>query len=239
MDTHSRSVYRQSHNAPDLTFYHVKTRETDLHVATKTVRRSEAEHALLLARAPLEAYIAAHPGFLTSLTPLEAEPGAPECVRRMAAAGKAAGVGPMAAVAGAIAQLVGEALCQNDDVIVENGGDLFIHSQKSRRISVYAGPSPLSEKMAVELPPGSYGVATSAGTFGHSLSFGHADAAMVVSHDAALADAAATALGNRLQTAADIEPSLSHIMGVSGVLGALCIVEGAFGAVGVRLVPLS
>jgi ApbE superfamily uncharacterized protein (UPF0280 family) len=110
----------------------------------------------------------------------------------------------MAAVAGAIAEYVGRALLPlSEEVIVENGGDIFIFSKRERLAAVYAGDSPLSGRLAVALKPrggpgtaGAFGVCHSSGTVGHSLSFGKADAALVISEDCALADAAATRLGN-------------------------------------------
>jgi len=79
------------------------------------------------------------------LVPLEPEPSAPEVVRLMCWAGKNAGVGPFAAVAGAVAELVGLGLLgHTEEVVVENGGDIFMQVKRKRVVAVYAGDSPFS-----------------------------------------------------------------------------------------------
>jgi len=126
-------------------------------------------------------------------------------------------------------------------VIVENGGDIFLQTKTPRVAAVYAGASPLSGKVGVRISRVGrpLGVCTSSGTVGHSLSFGRAEAAIVVAESAALADAAATALGNRVQTAEDIEPALVWLRGIKGVLGGAVVVGEKLGAWGeVELVKL-
>lgn len=193
-------------------------------------------------RAQLDAYIAANPLFLISLTPLEPAADAHEAIKAMCRAAKAAGVGPMAAVAGAFSEAVGrDLLKQSKQVIVENGGDIFLKTDEPTTVAVFAGHSPLSLKIGIivdsrEMP---VSVCTSSGTVGPSLSFGKADAAVVVSPDACLADACATRLGNELKTAADIKKALNLIMRVRGVTGALAIIGETCGAAGaIRLETL-
>jgi len=137
------------------------------------------------------------------------------------------GVGPMAAVAGAIAEMVGRELLNfSSEVIVENGGDIFLCHKKMRHIGIYAGDSPLSGKLALEIEPEDtpLGVCTSSGTVGHSLSFGKADAAIVLSPSAALADAAATAVGNMVKTAEDMPRAIEFVREVEGLTGIAIIV---------------
>ena len=153
-----------------------------------------------------------------------------------------AGVGPMAAVAGAIAARVGRALLAfTDEIIVENGGDIFMHLHRPATVSLFAGRSPLSHKVGLRInpEPETWGVCTSSGTVGHSLSLGQADAACVVAHDTALADACATALGNRVASAAAIQGALDWVGGIPGLKGALVVVGEHLGAWGqIELVPL-
>ena len=107
-------------------------------------------------------------------------------------AAQAAGVGPMAAVAGALAEQVGQRLLKStSEVIIENGGDIFIGARQILTVGVYAGGSPLSLKLGLRIDPakGIRGICTSSGTVGHSLSFGKADAVCVLSDSCALADA--------------------------------------------------
>jgi len=148
----------------------------------------------------------------------------------------------MAAVAGAIAARVGRALLdRSPEVIVENGGDIFLHLKRPATVAVYAGRSPLSQKLGLKIAPeeGGLGVCTSSGTVGHSLSFGVADAVCVVAPDPALADACATALGNRVADAAAIPQALEWIATISQVRGALIVVGKHLGVWGrLELVPL-
>lgn len=180
------------------------------------VRRKSA--TLLRAfRAAILEYGAEHPDFFTSLEPLPLDPAAPEPVPSMLIAGLAADVGPMAAVAGAIAEALGKALeeCfQFDELVIENGGDYWISVQQPLPVLVYAGLSSLSEKVSVIVPPelSPCGLACSSGTVGPSLSFGKADAALVIAGNAAAADAWATALGNRIKYGDDLEPAVETLI---------------------------
>ncbi|MGQ9780338.1 MAG: UPF0280 family protein [Bacillota bacterium] len=234
--------YRQFMCPDDLTTFRVTVGETDLWVA------AQADLSLLVAakvrfyRRQLRAYIKGDPEFLVTLKPIPVRPEAPPLVRRMGEAAGIAGVGPMAAVAGAIAQVVGEDLrAESPEIILENGGDIYLRSAFPRTVAVYAGRSPLSGRIGVVLPPcpAGLGVCTSAGTVGHSLSFGRADAAMVIADDAAVADAVATALGNRLRTPSDLEEAVSWAVRRPSVRGALAVMGKRLAAAGaVELVPL-
>ena len=142
---------------------------------------------------------------------------------------------PMAAVAGAVAERVGKALlAETPQVIVENGGDVFLSTSHPRVAAVFAGASPLTGRIGIQLTRVNepLGLCTSSGTVGPSLSFGRADAAIVLAGSAALADAAATALGNRIQTADDIERAVNVVRFFPGVLGAMAVVSESFGAWG-------
>ena len=191
-----------------------------------TIIQTEAFMSVMRHRASIEDYAARHPEFITSFVPLKVAADAPAIVRRMCLAGELAGVGPMAAVAGAISEFVGMDLLQHSlEVIVENGGDIFLKTSSTRKIGIYAGSSPLSEKMALEIPAAStpLGICTSSGTVGHSVSFGHADAAVVLAQDTALADAVATALGNIAQSESDLKKAVRFASKVPGISGALVI----------------
>ena len=126
-------------------------------------------------------------------------------------------------------------------MIVENGGDIFLVTARPRVAGIFAGASPLTGHLGLQLTRVNepLGLCTSSGTVGPSLSFGRADAAIILASSAALADAAATALGNRIQTADDIERGLAFVRHVPGVLGAVAIVGESLGAWGeVELVPI-
>ena len=227
--------YRAKAHADDLETCRVVLKESDLRIACHGDCRDEALMALRYHREQLESYIRDVPAFLGALTPLAVPPRAPPVVRAMAEAGIAADVGPMAAVAGALAQLVGRhLLSRSPEVIVENGGDVFCRVARERVIAIDAGASPFSWTLGIKVVPvmGSTGVCMSSGTRGGSLSFGRADAACAVAPCAALADAAATAIGNAVQSAADIGAGLQVAQAIPGLRGAVIVVGDHIGAWG-------
>lgn len=220
--------YRKRVKTEGLAAVEVVERETDLLIACDKDLSRQARAFVLNYRKELEDYIKAHPDFRSSLEPLEVEKDAPRIVRAMAEASKKASVGPMAAIAGAIAEFVGRDLLRlSRNAIVENGGDIFIKRDKATTVGIFAGESPLSGKMAIEVDSGKsgIGVCTSSGTVSHSLSFGRADAALIISDSAALADAVATAAGNLVKTRDDIEKGIDFAKSVKGIKGALIIAK--------------
>ncbi|NLY89580.1 MAG: UPF0280 family protein [Firmicutes bacterium] len=206
--------------------FRVAVGETDLWLETSRECRAEVEKLVRKLRRHLRVYISRHPAFLSTLKPWPSDPEAPELVQRMIAAAAKTGVGPMAAVAGAIAEMLGNALQEAgvDEFFIENGGDLFFTRKKPRLIAVYAGSSPFSWRLGLKIPPGKpLSVCTSSGTVGPSFSMGRADAAVVLSPDGALADAAATAAANRVRGPADLEKTAEYIGAIPGVTGVLLI----------------
>ncbi|MGC9965631.1 MAG: UPF0280 family protein [Syntrophobacteraceae bacterium] len=237
MYTETHRFYRYQHQAPKgWESFQVKYRETDLWIRARLNLEREATQAALSCRLQLEHYIAAHEDFLRSLAPVPDDPLAPPLVRQMLRAGAAAGVGPMASVAGAIAQFVGVALRPfSDSVIVENGGDCYLDLIEETTVGIFAGPeSPFTGKIAVKLGAQRFptGICTSSGTIGHSLSFGKTDAVTVISPDAALADAAATRLGNMVKTRADINKALELASSIPSIEAVLILIKDKMGAWG-------
>lgn len=219
-------TYRLSMDATGLVSFTCAQGETDLHVSARTELRGETEALVAALRADLERYIATHPRWAESYVPVDAGEGAPEIVCAMSAAAREAGTGPMAAVAGAIAERVTRGLqARSPEVIVENGGDLYLCGNTPRRVLIVAGDSPLSGKMTVQLDGADLPVAvcTSSGKVGHSVSLGMAHAVTVLADDGALADAVATAAGNVVHRPGDVERALDRAMSVRSVRGAVVI----------------
>jgi len=126
--------------------------------------------------------------------------------------------------------------------LLENGGDIFLKILDKRSIGVYAGDSPFSGKIALEIQPEEtpLGVCTSSGTVGHSLSFGKADACIVLSPSTALADAAATSIGNLIIEAGDIPQGIKFAQGIEGLKGVVIIKDSQIGIWGkVKILPVS
>lgn len=221
-----------------LTASEVKMAETDLHILADGPVTEQALLAVTKVRAEIEGYIRQYPLFLSSLVPLPLDTAAPPPVREMLAAGLAAGVGPMAAVAGVIAEAVGRELLKQGltEVIVENGGDIFVARRQPSVAAIYAGESRLSGKFGIQLRPEQMpcGVCCSSGTIGHSLSFGVADAAAVVAPSAALADAAATCLGNAVKSRdkKSVSQAIETVRNIEGIIGVIVIAGEHLGAWG-------
>ncbi len=219
-------TYRHWIKDSDLVSFNVTVKETDLYIRARNNLKAKALEAVVKCRTPLEEYIESHPLFLSSLEPCSVEKDAPAIVSEMAQAAQVVGVGPMATVAGAVAEAVGkDLLAYAPEIIVENGGDIFMKISKTRLIGVYADKSPLTGKIALEISPEQtpLGICTSSGTVGRSLSLGTADAVIALSHSTALADAAATALGNSIKSAEDIALAIEQAQTIDGLDGVVII----------------
>lgn len=239
---YERRNYREWVKTDDLVQFEVIVKETDLLVSAERDLSRETRESVLKYRYQLETYVSMNPEFEKSLIPLEEDPGVPEIVKEMIRTSRLANVGPMAAVAGAMAESVSKDLLKlSREVIVENGGDIYLVASKERTIGIYAGDSPYSLKLGITVHPEEtpLGVCTSSGTVGHSLSFGKADAVCILSKSAALADVAATSVGNIVRGKKDIELGLERGKEIEGVLGTLIIMEDKIGVWGnIRLVRL-
>jgi uncharacterized protein len=194
-------------------------------LAEEAAHLAAAKAAILAARAEVERVAARDPFFLAALEPYDPG-GAGPVVRRMVRAAEEAGVGPMAAVAGAIAAAGVEAMVGAGARfgVVENGGDIAYAADRPLRVGVHAGCSSYSDRYAFVLPPGDgvRGCCTSSATVGPSVSFGVADAVTVFASDPAVADAWATRLCNDLRPGdsspfARLDPA--RVAGVCAVLG--------------------
>lgn len=217
--------------------------ETDLFIQASDDISIQVSALVLEARTAIESYARAHPGFIESYLPLPEDPFAPLPVRQMLNAGIKAGVGPMAAVAGAIADYVCRKMAEKlpGEIIVENGGDTCFKLSGPVTVAIWAGSSPFSGRVGIRCNPEGdfFSVCTSSGTIGHSKSFGCADAVSIISRDAALADAVATAVGNMVDTKKDISPAIERLESFKGVLGGVIIKGDRIGAWGdLELVPV-
>jgi len=188
-------------------------------------------------RNDLQLYQQRHPVFFTSQRALSKDDHAPEIIQKMLNAGIIANVGPMASVAGAFAEEIGVRIKKEfnpRELIIENGGDIFIDIEDPVLISIYAGKSPLSNKIALQITPeeSPLGICTSSGKVGYSLSYGNADAVMISCNDTAEADAFATAIGNRVKSRLDIDRIIAETQMLKSVLAAVIIIDDKIGIQG-------
>jgi len=235
-------TYRNLVSTEKLATFQVVVKETDLLVHADKKLEDETRELVLEQRGYVEAYINDNPDFATALTPWRLNGPASTIVADMVKAGENAGVGPMAAIAGAVAEHAGLGLLKStDEVIVENGGDVFIKTATSLTVGIFAGQSPLSLRIGIRVSggPTPMGVCTSSGTVGHSLSLGKTDAVCVVAESCAIADAAATAIGNLVQSIADIEFAIAKGKCIDKIQGIIIIVGEKMGIWGdLEVVPL-
>jgi len=235
-------TYRTQFNTHRFTGFELKHLETDLWIGIDP----ESYHAemnkvaldkIVNLRETLDKYIQTTPFFKKSLKPFYPDDKAPHEAIEMALIAEKAGIGPMSAVAGLFAREVGEEIIKNfpvKEMVIENGGDIYVILRNELVLSVFAGESILSERIGLVIPAENkkLGICTSAGTVGPSLSFGKADAVVVVCEDILLADALATALGNKVKSPADVEKVIKKAENFPEIQTLLIICEDKIGIKG-------
>ncbi|MBC3797135.1 UPF0280 family protein [Acetobacterium tundrae] len=232
-------TYRKQMKSEDLEYFQVLEFESDLFIGIDGKANQPLLSQLVLKevqqlRKAIFDYNITHPNFIESLIPLKSDRLAVPIVTDMLAAGIMTGVGPMAAVAGAVSKYVGKRLKPySKEIIVENGGDLLIKTSKTRRIAIHTGNSQFQD-LSLKINPRekALGICTSSGVMGHSLSFGKADAVTVLSENIPLADATATALCNRIKKPEDVAKGIEWVNKIPGILGVLILIEDQLGAWG-------
>jgi len=214
--------YRNLIKVENLKKFIVKVKETDILVFAEKNLKKEIEEEVKKQREILERYIKIHPEFYFSFSPVEIESNE-EIIKLMSLSSKLTKTGPMASVAGAIAEIIGRKfLPQSEQIFIENGGDIFLNLKNEVKIGIYAGKSPFSMKIGIKIKKENpVGIATSSGTVGHSFSYGDADAVTVISNSSAFSDGAATYFGNLIKGKIDkqlIEKQLNDFPFIEGML---------------------
>jgi hypothetical protein len=217
------------------TFEFKETRGIILSDSRNAIKAATA--SLIENKRKLEEYIRKNPKFLYSLKPVQVDDDSPAVVKLMAKAAEKADVGPMAAVAGVLADLAVEAMISKGarTALVEDGGEVSAFSDKPINIALSAGDHPLSKKVGFKLESFPIGVATSSGVFSHALSFGEAEAVTLFAKNAGLADAAATAVGNLIvgdDPQKAVENGINRALSIEGVNGVFIIYKGTVGVAG-------
>lgn len=233
-------TYRLLNRQRDLAFFRVMVRETDLDIGVPKEKLNDklvqkVREKVLAVRRELESYLASDYQFARAMSPYTPQTSAPEIAVQMAREAAKAGVGPMAAVAGAFAEMVGRFLSlYTRELIVENGGDIYLRSSRHRTIGIFAAHSPFSNRIALEIKPHQtpVGICTSSGVIGHSLSLGKADAVVVIAPSVPLADAVATAAGNLVTRPGEVKKAVEFAVNIPGVRGALAIKGDKLSAAG-------
>ena len=222
-------TYRSRFSDDERRWFCVKFLESDLWIGVdsgsyRASMEADTYAMLVELRRSMDAYLLMDPAYKAALTPYDAGLEAPTILKEMSRVSHKTGIGPMSAVAGAVAKHVAEFL-GTKEVIVENGGDIYAQACSDMDISVFAGQSPLSEKIGLHIPAADFplGICTSSGTVGPSLSLGRADAVMIVCKDVMLADSYATAMANRIKSVNDLQPVIDRISAIPEILGAIAV----------------
>lgn len=224
-----RRFYREWVKADGFIKTHLSVEETDIEILSESaLDKVWLKQRIVDYRRDIQRYIDRDPRFLNALKPIHVELDAPEIVKQMAEAARFANVGPMAAVAGCIAQFLTQDLLNRGykEIIIENGGDIFMSRQiQARSIGIYAGGSRLSGRISllIKATQTPCGVCTSSATFGHSLSFGRADGVVILAKDAAVSDALATAACNMVNSKDDFKKAIAFARKIKGVFGVVII----------------
>lgn len=181
----------------------IRIKETKATIKTSSMRFVDIGFASLLKnRKRLEHFLIQNKSFKEAMKPVDVSKDSPDIISRMSVAAKRFGVGPMASVAGALADLcLEEILLRGAEFgMVENGGEIAVNGMDRLLVSIFAGDSPLSNRLGLQLAGRDLpiGIGTSSATVGHAISLGEADAAVAICDNACLADAAATAIGNEV-----------------------------------------
>ena len=211
---------------------HYEVGQTALTVICDDSYLDTVRNAVFDARGIVEAKIAEDPFFGVTYDPYPVNDDDDPLIVMMCQASAKAGVGPMAGVAGAIARYaVSKAVSEGcEHIIVENGGDIAMHTCQTVNIGIYAGEEGFRD-VALEMEPagGIYGVCSSSGKVGPSVSFGSSGICTVFSEDTVLADCCATALGNMIRTGSrkEMSDSCERICSIDGVDGCICVCGGS------------
>lgn len=205
----------------------------DTHLKVYGSEYDKITEVIVQERKKLEAYILRHPEFKNALSPIALLPEAPEIAQKMVKASTATGLGPMASVAGTLAQIGVEAAKEAgcNEAIVENGGDMYIMSPTPVTIGIYAGKNSIGAQLAFQLTPEELPLAicSSSSKMGHSLSLGDCELATVIAKDAALADSVATLTCNSICHETDVELVLDKVGQIEGIRGILVVKNSKIG----------
>ncbi|MBN2897236.1 MAG: UPF0280 family protein [Clostridia bacterium] len=234
-DIYEERYYRRYVAPEQIQNFNITIFESDLQIYTDGDLEDVLKVELKKLRETIEAYIQIYPEFNASLKPIKVLPSDPLIIKHMKEASKKLGVGPMATVAGAVSHYLGLMFYkETKELIIENGGDLFVYSIQNKRVLLHGGAHSKVNNLSIEIDSNELpiGICTSSGKLGHSLSFGKCDAVTVISKDTLVADAAATAFGNLLIDKSKIKDVLNYSRTFKDISGVIAIVDDQMGAWG-------
>ena len=216
---------------------HFEVGQTALAIVCDDSFLGVVKDAVFEARGIIESKISEDPFFGITFDPYPPSDDDDPLIRRMCQSSERANVGPMAGVAGAVAEYAVSAAVEKGcgHIIVENGGDIAMFTDAKTHIGLFAGEKGF-EDLAMEVGPTGriYGICSSSGKIGPSVSFGSSGICTVFSKDTVLADCCATALGNLIVagTKDELAHSSEEICSIEGVDGCICVCNGSMSICG-------
>jgi uncharacterized protein len=228
----SRSIYRNSVSIKDKYFYRLRYKYTDIFITSDRDILKELEEPVTSFYSGIEGIISHDRTFMKSLEPVKEKQYYPGYIKKMCQASYRFGVGPMAAVAGAVCDRIAEKISGKCGfLMIENGGDVFIKSKKPVRIGLFSYNSFFSDRLNIVIGAKQTpcGICSSSGTMGHSLNLGKSDLVTVMAESATMADAAATAVANSVLENADIGRSVRLYKKYKEVKGIIIIKDDRIG----------
>ncbi|MFO7928435.1 MAG: UPF0280 family protein [Candidatus Humimicrobiaceae bacterium] len=215
--------------------WHIVYKHSDLFVSCSKDLLSKIVKQLRDFYVVIEEVIKTSPNFQKSLMPVKENKDYPKIINEMIRKSRNFNVGPMASVAGAVCDYIGRNLSGKcSTLLIENGGDVFIKSIKDLTVGIHVENDNFRNKICLRIKKGQTpcGLCSSSGIFGHSLSLGKSDLVTVLGKTTIGADAAATALGNRVGKEKDINVAIDAFKNKAGIMGMLVIKGKRLGAWG-------
>jgi hypothetical protein len=224
---------------------HFSEKESDITIISDSKKAIiKAKNSFYFHRKNLERYITKDKHFLTTFSPVKVKTNL-KVINEMAKVAEICNVGPMASVAGVLADLMLDAMKRQTKselisckiALVENGGEIALDSEEPIKVALYAGENELNLNLGflIKKKECPLGIGTSSATVGHAISLGKADSVTIFAVNAGLADAAATKIGN-LVKGEDIEKSIKNALDavddIDGLTGAFISRKNKVGQTG-------
>jgi ApbE superfamily uncharacterized protein (UPF0280 family) len=227
-----RSVYRDRVKYKEKYNWKIIYKYSDLLVSCNKDISLKLEKLIKEIYCLLESCIKEEPSFQKSLSPLKIKSHYPPVIKRMCQKAVIFNVGPMATVAGAVCDYIASGLdkyCRR--LIIENGGDVFMKSNKDVDVGVYLKNKYFADKIYLKIKAGDTpcGLCSSSGSFGHSLSMGSSDLVVVLAKTTISADGAATSIANKIKSPNDISKTINDYKNIKDITGILIIKDDRLG----------
>lgn len=225
----NRIIYKEKYNWRIIYKYSDLLVSCDRNIIPKLERLIKEIYHLL------EFCIKENPSFQKSLSPLKIKPEYPPVIKKMCQKAAVFNVGPMATVAGAVCDYLASGLDRYcNRLIIENGGDVFIKTNKDIKVGVYLKNKHFEDKIYLKIKAADTpcGLCSSSGSFGHSLSMGSSDLVVVMAKSTISADGAATSIANNIRSSKDISKTISSYKNIKDLKGILIVKDDRLGVWG-------